>query len=84
MVVPHMAGHTPRRFQRAVIDVIVEARESAGISQRELSDRLERSKAYVHKIEAGQQLVPAYDMLLIAEALGLTFREFAERVEKRL
>lgn len=84
MVVPHMAGHTPRRFQRAVIDVIVEARESAGLSQRELSERLERSKAYMHKIEAGQQLVPAYDMLLIAEALGITFSEFADRVQNLL
>lgn len=67
-----------------MIDAIVEARESAGISQRELSERLERSKAYMHKIEAGQQLVPAYDMLLIAEALGLTFSEFVARVERRL
>ncbi len=79
-----MPGHTPRRFNQAVIDVIVEAREAAGLSQRELSGRLEHASNYVHKVEAGTLIPLTYDLMRIARALGMTFTEFAERVEKRL
>lgn len=79
-----MPGLTPHRFNRAIIEVIIDAREKAGLSKRALSDRLERSYNYVQLIEAGKRIAPAYELARIARALGMTLTEFVARVEKRL
>lgn len=79
-----MPGLTPQRFNRAVIEVLSEAREDAGLSKRALSERLERGYNYIQEIEAGTSIAPTYELARIADALGMTFAEFAARVQKRL
>lgn len=79
-----MPGLTPHRLNRAIIEVIVEAREAAGLSQRGLSERLERGAHYIQAIESGERVAPVHALVRIAYALGLTATEFMARVEKRL
>ncbi len=57
------------RFAAAV----KEARERAGLTQRQLADRIGRSQQYVSLIERAGQPITLEDMVLIAQALNLDF-----------
>lgn len=50
--------------------VLAEAREAAGISQRQLSDQLGRSHNYINLIERGQRMPNWCEWLEIVEAIG--------------
>ena len=72
------------RKQRTLIEVIAEARDSAGISQRGLSSKLDRASDFIWKIENGYREVLAIDLIEIGHALELTAAELMARVERRL
>jgi ribosome-binding protein aMBF1 (putative translation factor) len=69
--------------RRAIIAVLTEAREQAGLSQRELSAKLDEATTYVHEIENGQHRVRTEEFVAIAEALGIDPLELLSRVLKR-
>jgi transcriptional regulator with XRE-family HTH domain len=79
-----MPGLTQRKLSRAIISVIVEARGVAGLSQRELSERLELASNYVQRLESSARIAPTYQLMRIAYALGMSASEFMARVERRL
>jgi transcriptional regulator with XRE-family HTH domain len=54
---------------RALIAAIVEARNAAGLTQRQLASRLGRSNSFVWKIEAGERRVDVLEFVEIAVAL---------------
>ena len=67
---------------RAVIAAIVEAREAADLTQRELAAKLRRSDSFVWKIEAGERRVEVLEFIEIAHCLGLEPTELMRRVMK--
>lgn len=69
---------------RALIAAIVEARETAGLTQRQLAAKLKRSNSFVWKIEAGERRVETLEFMEIAEALGLRPDEMMRDVTRRL
>jgi transcriptional regulator with XRE-family HTH domain len=69
--------------RRAIVAVLVEAREQAGISQRALSEKLGEAVTYMHEVESGQHGVRTEEFIAIAEALGLDPLELLSRVLKR-
>lgn len=57
---------------RAALDVIVAARKSAGVTQRELEGRLGKTfHGYVAKIETGERQLNLVEFVAIVRALGL-------------
>jgi transcriptional regulator with XRE-family HTH domain len=58
------------RYQHKARQVLVEARESAGFSQIELSLRLGKFRTYMQKIESGTRRLELADFIVIAQALG--------------
>ena len=53
-----------------MIDLIVEQRQRAGLSQAQLADRLGRYQSVVSSIESGGRRVDVVELLDIAEAIG--------------
>jgi transcriptional regulator with XRE-family HTH domain len=56
---------------RAVILAIVDAREAASLTQRELAAKLERSNSFVWKIEAGERRIDVLEFIEIARCLDV-------------
>lgn len=58
---------TPR--QRALIDLIIERREAAGMTQAELARRLGEYQSFVARLESGQRRVDVVEFIALAEVL---------------
>ena len=56
---------------RALISAMVAARQSAGLTQRQLAAKLKRSNSFVWKIEAGERQVNVLEFMEIARILDL-------------
>lgn len=59
--------------------VLIEAREKAGLSQRQISARLKRAAIFCHRIETGELMLPAPELPDYAEALGVDVHELIKR-----
>ena len=62
--------HLRSAKHRALIAVIVKARRAAGLSQRQLTEKLKRSNSFVWKFEAGERQINALEFIEIARVLG--------------
>lgn len=60
--------------------VLKDARERAGVSQRDLSAKLKRSRSFVHRVEIGERTLDFLEAIDIAEALGLDPFDLVDRV----
>lgn len=76
-----MRKYAARR--RAIVSVLTEAREQAGVSQRALSDKLGEAATYIHEVESGQHGVRTEEFIAIAEALEIDPLDLLSRVLKR-
>ena len=75
------------RGHRVLIEVLVEMRKEAGLTQRGLAERLRRPKSYVSKIEVGERDINPVECVDWARGCGATplalFRRFTRRLEGR-
>lgn len=67
---------------RALINVLVTARQEAGLTQRQLAARLKRSNSFVWKIEAGERQVNVLEFMEIAKLLNVSASALISRVER--
>ena len=80
-----MAGTTLRktlrtRGHRALIAILVEARERAGLTQRDLAARLKRPHSFVGRIEAGERRIDVIEFIEIARVMDADPRELFAQV----
>lgn len=55
---------------RALIAALAQAREAAGLTQRDLARRLSRAHSFVGKIESGERQLNVLEFCEYADALG--------------
>jgi transcriptional regulator with XRE-family HTH domain len=55
----------------AAINLIVEARKSAGLSQRDLAERLEKPRSFVSKLENRERRLDIVEFVAVTRALGI-------------
>lgn len=60
--------------------LLLEARQKAGLTQRELAIRLGKPAAFPHKVEHGEREINVVELLDYCQALGLDFAQFAAQV----
>ena len=60
---------SPRQVR--LIDLLVEQRKRAGLSQADLAQKLDRYQSVVSSIESGGRRVDVVELLDIAEVIGL-------------
>lgn len=66
--------------QRAVVAALRKAREVAGISQRQLSERLQRPPNWIQRIESLERRVDVAEFITIAKAVGADVTELFREV----
>ncbi|UVO53056.1 helix-turn-helix domain-containing protein [Sphingomonas sp. SUN039] len=67
-----------------LLDVLVSARKSAGVTQLELARRLGRPQPFVSYIERGERRIDVIEFYVIARALGCDPRALFERIASQL
>jgi transcriptional regulator with XRE-family HTH domain len=80
-------GRLRRQLQphyAALAAVLLDARQRAKLTQRELADRIGVSKNAVDRAETGERRVDLAEAFLWAEALGITPEAIIKRVRARL
>lgn len=55
---------------RALIERLIKARTSAGLSQQIVADRLGKPQSYVAKIEGFERRLDVIELLMLAKAVG--------------
>lgn len=60
---------SPRQMR--LIDILVEQRQRAGLSQAQLAERLGRYQSVISSLESGGRRVDVVELLDIADAIGL-------------
>jgi transcriptional regulator with XRE-family HTH domain len=62
---------------------LIAARESIGLSQRELAKRLDRAHSFVGKIESGERQLNVLEFCEYADVLGADATELLRSVLRR-
>jgi transcriptional regulator with XRE-family HTH domain len=68
------------RGHRALVAVLVAARERAGLTQRQLATRLHRPHSFVGRMEAGERRVDVVEFIEITRILGANPKELFEQL----
>jgi transcriptional regulator with XRE-family HTH domain len=69
---------------RALLSLLRETRQAAGISQTELAERLGQSQSFVSKVEIGERRLDVIQVRTICRTLGTTLPAFVAALEDRL
>jgi transcriptional regulator with XRE-family HTH domain len=67
-----------------VLRLLKEARLNAGITQVELARRLGLTQSFLSKIERGERRLDIVEIRTMCLGMGMTLREFVERLEQEL
>jgi transcriptional regulator with XRE-family HTH domain len=57
--------------QIAFCELMIKARKAAGLTQRELADRLHKPQSFVAKYEGGERRIDVVEFLTICQAIGV-------------
>jgi transcriptional regulator with XRE-family HTH domain len=57
--------------QTAFCELMVKARKVAGLTQRELANRLHKPQSFVAKYEGGERRIDVVEFLTVCEAIGV-------------
>lgn len=55
---------------KALIDLLIERREAAGMTQADLANRLGEYQSFIARLESGQRRIDVVEFLDLAEILG--------------
>lgn len=67
-----------------LVDALIEARKSAGLTQEELASRVGRDQTFISLIERGQRRVDVIEFVRIAKAMGADPARLFEDVLNRM
>jgi transcriptional regulator with XRE-family HTH domain len=76
-----MAREEKERIAAKLREVLIEARNAAGLTQAALAARMGRPQSFVSNCERGAGQVNVADLMLIAKALELDPKELLGRLE---
>lgn len=69
---------------RAVVRILQEAREEAGLTQEELATRLGETQSFISKVERGERRLDVVELKQLSIALRIPFIELAKRIDASL
>ena len=68
------------RGHQLLIQILVEARENAGMTQRDLAARIKRPHSFVGRMEAGERRVDVIEFIEITRVLGADPKDLFARL----
>ena len=69
---------------RILGDVLVRARDRAGLKQSDVAARLELPPSYLSKVESGTRRLDVIELILIADAMGVEATDVVREVQNAL
>jgi transcriptional regulator with XRE-family HTH domain len=69
---------------RLLREALLDARRKAGVTQRDLAERLGKSHSHVARIESGQRRVDTLEFYRIARSIGVEPVRLFEQVTRQL
>lgn len=79
---PLMEASVYTREYLVFLAALRKAREDAGLTQRELAQKLERSYSYVAKLETGYSRMDIYQIRCYLQAVGMPFLQFMQTYDQ--
>ena len=76
-----MEGSVYTRDYLVFLAVLRKAREDAGLTQRQLALKLDKSYSYVAKLETGYSRMDIYQIRCYLQAVGMPFLQFMQAYE---
>jgi len=73
------SAHSPEH--RLLIQLLVDARQAAGLTQQECADRLDVQQSFVARYESGQRRIDVLELLQIAKVLSIDAISIVRRVQ---
>ncbi len=70
--------------QQKLQELLRQIRIDARLRQTDLAERLGEPQSFVSKYESGERRLDVLEIRLICKAVGITFEEFARRLESAL
>jgi hypothetical protein len=67
---------------KALIDLLIQKRETAGLTQADLAERLGEYQSFVARLESGERRVDVVEFLELAEVLGFDAAKAIARLKK--
>lgn len=65
----------------ALLELLREARDQAGITQDEIAARLQVTQSFISKCERGERRLDILELRTWCLALGISFTEFVKRLD---
>ncbi len=70
--------------QRKLQELLRQVRLGAGMRQSDLAEKLGQPQSFVSKYESGERRLDLLEMRQICAAVGISLREFVDRLEQSL
>lgn len=70
------------RTYRPFLELLIQARTDAGVTQEQLARRLNRPQSFVSKCENGERRLDVIELLEILRAIGVDLLRFVKKVVK--
>lgn len=67
-----------------LVEVLIEARKKAGLTQSQLAEKIQRDQTFVSLIERGQRRIDVVEFIDIAKALGARPGALFDEVVRRI
>ena len=67
---------------KTLIDLLIQKRESAGLTQAGLAERLGEYQSFVARLESGQRRIDVVELIEIAEVLGFDASALVQAVQQ--
>jgi transcriptional regulator with XRE-family HTH domain len=69
---------------KSAVAKLIDARHEAGLTQRDLAEKLGKARSFVGKMEAGERRVDFVEFIVIARALGVDEGELLRSIAAEL
>lgn len=79
---PGMEGSVYTREYRVFLKLLRKTREDAGLTQRELARKLDKSYSFVAKLETGYSRMDIFQIRCYLQAVGVPFLQFMQDYER--
>jgi transcriptional regulator with XRE-family HTH domain len=72
------------RDYAVLLELLLETRHAAGVTQVQLAERIDESQSHLSKMERGEVRLDLIQVRTICHALGTTLPRFVKELERRL
>ena len=74
----------PKKYYLAITELLYRLRINAGLTQKQLADKLSTPQSYISKIESGERRIDLIELREVCKALNTNLVEFTTMLEEEL